>query len=260
LRTFKRTMYTLETINFKSCKLPVTVTSDNILQQEQLDNFRPFQQWLQRLDKNLGEYELQKIHIQSVDIFSKNRIGFLKLKTQVVHPPTRKTIPGIVLLRGPTVAMLVILEPPNCASDAQRYAILVSQPRVPVGDMNLLEMPAGMIDDGTFKGSAAKEIQEECGITINEDELKDLTPNWIPQESGILLSPGLVDESCRFYACTKKMPLSEIHDLDGKLQMGTEHENISLKLVPLDRINQTKVQDAKFFLALGLYKSLPASN
>lgn len=249
-----RNMYTLENIKFKSSSLPITVTSENILEQSQLDTFRPFQQWLQKMEKDSGDYELQKIHVQSVDIFSKNRIGFLKLKTQVFHPPTNKNIPGIVLLRGPSVAMLVLLEPPNCTSNDQRYAVLVSQPRIPAGEMEFLELPAGMIDDGTFQGSAAKELEEECGITINENELEDITPSGVDKDSGILLSAGLLDETLRIYVCKKRMSLSEIHELDGKVKMGTKHENISLKLFKLDELYKlNNIKDAKILLALGLY-------
>ena len=47
-----------------------------------------------------------------------------------------------------------------------------SQARVPVGDHNLPEIPAGMLDGkGDFKGVAADEIQEECHIVISKDEL-----------------------------------------------------------------------------------------
>lgn len=37
------------------------------------------------------------------------------------------------------------------------------QPRVPAGTLAMPELPAGMVDDGTFAGAAAKEIKEELG-------------------------------------------------------------------------------------------------
>ena len=57
-----------------------------------------------------------------------------------------------------------------------RYTILTYQARVPVGEHNLPEIPAGMLDgSGHFKGVAAEEMEEECDIVISEEELIDLT-------------------------------------------------------------------------------------
>jgi len=53
--------------------------------------------------------------------------------------------------------------------------VLTVQPWVPAGSLEFVELPAGMLDDSSFTGAAAKEIQEECGIEIPADELLDLT-------------------------------------------------------------------------------------
>jgi len=53
--------------------------------------------------------------------------------------------------------------------------VLTVQPRVPAGSLEFVELPAGMMDDSSFTGAAAKEIQEECGIEIPADRLLDLT-------------------------------------------------------------------------------------
>lgn len=37
-----------------------------------------------------------------------------------------------------------------------------------------MEIPAGMIDEESFSGAAAKEIQEETGLVIPKHELLDL--------------------------------------------------------------------------------------
>ena len=72
-------------------------------------------------------------------------------------------VPGIVFMRGGAVGVLVIL---HC--EDREYTILTCQARVPVGDSNLPEIPAGMLDgSGNFKGVAAQELEEECELAIN---------------------------------------------------------------------------------------------
>lgn len=70
--------------------------------------------------------------------------------------------------------------------------ILTKQYRVPVGQY-MLECPAGMLDEeGSFVGVAAKELNEETGITIEE---KDLIPL-----GSIYPSPGGCDEEVVLFA------------------------------------------------------------
>ena len=80
-------------------------------------------------------------------------------------------VPGIVFMRGGSVGILVILE-----CDGQEYTILTRQARVPAGLSLLPEIPAGMLDgSGNFKGVAATEIEQECHMKIQVDDLVDLT-------------------------------------------------------------------------------------
>ena len=53
---------------------------------------------------------------------------------------------------------------------------MAEQPRIPVGSLAFMEIPAGMLDnEGTFVGAAAKQIAEETGLEIKTRDLKDLT-------------------------------------------------------------------------------------
>lgn len=64
----------------------------------------------------------------------------------------------------------------TCEEDKRQYTVLTVQPRVPTGKYALEELPAGMLDaSGSFVGAAAKELQEETGIIVNEKDLIDLT-------------------------------------------------------------------------------------
>lgn len=156
-------------------------------------------------------YKLKLITIQNVDWFGKDPpdgrgrfIGFVKLKADVENGKD-VPLPGIAFLRGGTVAMLMILRPSD--SKTERWVIMTEQPRIPAGSLRFLEIPAGMMDDNkTFSGAAAKEIKEETGLTVHEDELQNLTRLALDQidvkefeskeklQYGMYPSPGGSDE------------------------------------------------------------------
>jgi 8-oxo-dGTP pyrophosphatase MutT (NUDIX family) len=114
-----------------------------------------------------------------------------------------------------------------------------------------MEIPAGMIDEESFSGAAAKEIQEETGLVIPKHELLDLaelalgkqvraeerTPPPIPShspfpiphspyqthfshlisESAMYPSPDSSDECIAIFLWEKVLDRQEIVDLKGKL-------------------------------------------
>lgn len=49
------------------------------------------------------------------------------------------------------------------------------EPRIPVGSLTLMEIPAGMIDGQSFVGAIVEEIGKETGLSIQKTELLDLT-------------------------------------------------------------------------------------
>lgn len=134
--------------------------------------------------------------------------------------------------------------------DDDGYCVLTEQARIPVGSV-MLEIPAGMIDDEsrTFRGTAAKELEEECEIIVKEDELIDLTSTF---EKGICMSPGGCDEYIKLFYCEKKMTKSEVEQLQGKLTGLKDHgEVITLRIVKMKDVGQLCC-DAKTLCALYL--------
>ena len=89
-------------------EVPVHLTSD--LSQERLLSFPAFKTWISTLQHSLSTqqnkshtfrsapYKLRKIEIQSVDFFGRERIGFIKLKAEVLNDKGEK-LPGSVLVR-----------------------------------------------------------------------------------------------------------------------------------------------------------------
>jgi class 3 adenylate cyclase len=194
---------------------------------------------------------VQDIHIQSVDMFGP-RVGYVKFKTTAkarIDDQTVIDVPGIVFMRGGSVGVLVILE-----CDGTEYTILTRQPRVPVGRHDFPEIPAGMLDgSGNFKGVAADEIQQECGITIQETELCDLTQlAYEGQFKGVIPSAGACDEFIRLYTVARHVDREVIDKLQGQLTgMLSEGEVIKLEIIELSKLWETS-PDAKALSALAL--------
>ncbi|OQD80186.1 hypothetical protein PENANT_c038G06904 [Penicillium antarcticum] len=211
------------------------------LTQKDLLAFPAFKIWIATLQQSLSRqqhpshefhkdpYVLRKIDIQAVDRFGGNRLGFVKLKADVSNGQG-ETLPGSVFLRGGSVGMLLILQPNDLPKDSEKdkKAVLTIQPRIPVGSLSFPEIPAGMLDDsGTFAGAAAKEIQEETGLLVEQNELIDMTalalqvgqePDYGERlQRAVYPSAGGSDEFIPLFLCQKRMPRSEIEALQGKL-------------------------------------------
>lgn len=85
-------------------------------------------------------------------------------------------LPGFTFIRGDAVAILLLVN---------GKMVLVEEFRVPVGKM-MLGAPAGMVDESNhFAGVAAKELKEECGIEIDDSEMRLL--------GSVYTSPGGCD-------------------------------------------------------------------
>ncbi|KAF2420290.1 ADP-sugar diphosphatase [Tothia fuscella] len=214
-------------------------------------------------------YRLRKIEVQVVDYFGKGRIGFLKLQTDVSNDDGEK-LPGCVFMRGGSVGMLVILQPDDIppGTETEKQVILTIQPRIAAGSLSFSEIPAGMLDDsGTFSGGAAKEIQEETGLQVQESELIDMTalalsdsPTQEGEENlqqGVYPSPGGCDEYIPLFLYEKRIPRSQMREFQGKLTgLREEGERITLKLVRLERLWGEGARDGKTLAAWALYSGL----
>jgi len=237
-----------------------------------------FQRWIKRCEKTVNKkaMKLDEIEIQSVDMFGKKGVGFIKIKADVSlikvngkqeeqeEEEEPKKIPGIAFLRGDAVGILVAL---YCEEDCNMYTVLVEQPRVPVGTVSCVEMPAGMIDSdtNTVKGIALQELEEECGIAVEKSDLIDLTKlacesahqkGHIPS-LGIMPSPGGCDEMIELYYVEKKVTtVEEIVAMQGRLEGNKEEgEYIQLHIVPYNDAWKY-CGDSKLLSAMFLHQKL----
>jgi ADP-sugar diphosphatase len=113
---------------------------------------RIFTDWAASLDPS---FDVQGVTVTAVDFKGRNpsteSVMFVRLAVRTAGVPFDQ----VVELRGGTVVMLVVL---RC--EGVDYTVLVSQPRLPTGRVRLKEIPAGMLDNGQFRGKAAQEIEE----------------------------------------------------------------------------------------------------
>ncbi|KAI8979373.1 hypothetical protein BDF20DRAFT_869154 [Mycotypha africana] len=221
-------------------------------------SFEPFKDWLSAFNKQQEEREeelkLESIDIQNIDYFKSDKIGFIKFKTNAVYNETGKSVPGIVFMRGGAVSMMIILR----TKEEKDKLILTLQPRIPVPHLSFPELPAGMLDgSGNFSGTAAKEIEEETGLQIKENELVDLTElAYGDQWKGAYTSAGGSDEFLRLFVCIKQMEKSKVEKLEGKLTgLRDQGESITLKLVNLEDAWKHS-PDVKLLSSLALYNAL----
>ena len=174
----------------------------------------------------------------------------MKIKANIVDS-AGNTVPGIVFLRGGSVALFIVL---TCKG--KKYVLLTIQPRSPTGVYEFAEIPAGMTDGNSFVGSAIKEIKEETGLEFVVDELVDMTQHIFIDDPSIFLSPGGSEEQMKFYLAEREVDETFLADLQGKCTGDiSENEKIVLKVVPLEDMF-AHTRDSKAIIAHWLYNRM----
>eukprot|EP00850_Spirogloea_muscicola_P001515 SM000005S17312 [mRNA] locus=s5:1356241:1366812:- [translate_table: standard] len=237
--------------------LPVQVTGAPGISEAEIEKALasvPFKDWEKALRGpggilNLG-CTLRRITIQSVDMFGQ-RVGFVKFKADIYDNETKSKLPGIVFARGGAVGILMLLE-----CEGEQYAVLTEQARVPVGRA-ILELPAGMLDDGEgdFVGTAAREVEEETGIHLKAEDLVDLTALLDPDTSQKMYpSPGGSDEQITLFLYRTKVDKEIVEQLRGRKTGLRDHgELIQVRLVPYPQLWRSSA-DSKVLAACAIYE------
>ncbi|KAK6336103.1 hypothetical protein TWF696_001671 [Orbilia brochopaga] len=285
-----RGMSTTSTLPELYNSVPVTVPPHISLTTSELLAFPAFKSWISRLtaslrsENNPDGYRLVSLEITNVVRFGSSKLGFVMLNAVVKDAEDKISLPGAVLLRGASVAILPLLHPIDTPKD-NLHAILTLQPRIPGATTSMAEIPAGMLDDsGSFAGAAAKELEEEVGITISEDKLinlselaisssplldKDATKESIglanappvgsernERLDGFFSSAGLLDEVLTYHAFVHEIPEEELDQWKGKLTgLRDKGEKITLKIVKFEDLWKA-TRDTKALCAWALWKGL----
>lgn len=121
----------------------------------------------------------------------------------------------------------------------RRMALLVNLPRAPViwagGPPELLEAPAGMVENEDAEDTAIREALEECGVV-----LRRLEPIGSP-----FSMPGVSSERVDLFLA----PYAAADRTGAGGGLASEHEHISVEEVPLDLlwtwVEQRRIEDLK---------------
>lgn len=127
-----------------------------------------------------------------------------------------------------------------------------------------------MLDDsGSFSGGAAKEIEEETGLVIKDEELVDMTSLTLSAaqdphtetgeklQKAVYPSPGGSDEFIPIFLWQKRIPREHLREWQGKLTGLRDHgEKITLKVVRLEELWREGARDGKTLAAWALYEGL----
>ena len=133
----------------------------------------------------------------------------LGLRVDTVRMPDGRSATGEVVEHSQSVCVVPV--------DGQGKVVMVRQYRKPA-EAELLEVPAGSVDDGEAAEEAAlRELQEEIGFTAGK--LRLLSSFWV--------APGWCDEYMYAYLATDLKPASLSPDDD---------ENITVFRVPLKEV------------------------
>ena len=216
---------------------------------------KAFDIWSKEFDFPPDVYKVNKINVQWIDRFGpKPGVGFLKFHADVIKRSTNTKPPGIVFMRGHSVAMLTVVKR---ASDRKLFTILTVQPRVPIGKHAFTEIPAGMMDaENNFAGVAAKELKEELHLTVNITDLQDMAKEAGIEHGLFYLSPGGCDEGIRFMLYETTMSDEALAQCQGRLTGNLEeNEEIKLRVAPLEDIAK-HCPDAKSLTALYLFSRI----
>jgi len=248
------------------------------LEEDELLSFAPFVNWATTLKASIElqftenhpfhnePISLRSVTIQSVDRFGPKKIGCVKLLANIQSERGEMQLPGITLLGGPSVAILMILRPDD--SKNERWVIVTTGPRIPVGRLQYSAIPTGMTgNNGDFAGAAAKIIDEETGLKIPTRDLINMTALVSDtSEEGehgeklkpvMYLSPGGSDESVSIFLWEKVVDRQEIEALKGRLRTRKNFgEKIILNLINYEELWKVGFRDGKTVAAWALYEGL----
>jgi ADP-sugar diphosphatase len=264
----------LETFNLEGFGLPVPVRHPKGITKEQIQDHDGFKTWTNTLRYSLRQqkhrdhpfyesrYELKEIEIQSYDMVGE-RLLFLKLFAKVQNS-VNDSLPGIVFLRGGAVAVLIILRPFDSLDE--RYVVMTEQPRIPVGSLSFMEIPAGMKNpkDRSISIAAVRDLKDKVGLDPRYEDFIDMTEMALRDhqsdeslENAMYPSPGGCDEFISILLWEKEMDRMLIDSLRGQLsEEGSNADKGRVRLFNYEKLLQVGARDGKTWAAWSLYEYL----
>ncbi len=179
--------------------------------EEPLQDSPKFRFWKSQMEANgmkineVNDFYIRRRH--------NGEVLFAMLEVDADTPEGDK-IPPALFLKGQAVSMMVCLIDKDTR---QKFVVLVKQRRIADGSQTY-EHPAGMVDASDLPDEvAARELEEEIGLTVTAAELTKLNSQvWHP-------STGTSDEGMHFFYIEKEMSRDDIMSFHLK-NMGNQAE------------------------------------
>jgi 8-oxo-dGTP pyrophosphatase MutT (NUDIX family) len=215
----------------KSCdpmvSYPFPITFPENAPMDQLAKCTLITRWYRAVDPAL---HIDKVAVITADSFGP-RIGLIELEVWYTANQFQHT--ERLILTGSAVMMIVVFK---CIETGVLYTILVQQPRLGSGKL-MYEFPAGMTDGSDDSPAvAARELQEEVGITVNPGDLIRLSELYRPEQPFTYLSPSHYDNVTLCYLHLAKLSKAEIDSFQGRHCGAEIDEQIQLTVIPLDQV------------------------
>lgn len=146
-------------------------------------------------------------------------------------------MPRCMLLRGDAAIVIALL---RVNDTGELYSLMVEQLR-PVDGTNTFEFVGGMIEaDETPRQCAVREVSEELGIAIEENDLISLFPEPIQ------VCTAMLDERAYFFAFEKTVDSQFVKSLEGTSQgEHSDGEHIRVKVVDFEFVERQPVFSAQ---------------
>eukprot|EP01062_Namystynia_karyoxenos_P066376 TRINITY_DN60323_c0_g1_i1.p1 TRINITY_DN60323_c0_g1~~TRINITY_DN60323_c0_g1_i1.p1 ORF type:complete len:268 (+),score=70.55 TRINITY_DN60323_c0_g1_i1:140-943(+) len=221
-----------------------------------------FRRWAERTAHRVSDYTVSSVMLDAMDCppvppthaaLYCPRPAFAALRVGATCCVSGERLPGLVLLRGRAVSVLVL-----AVCQGEEFAVLTVAPRFAVGQSNFAEIPSGIFDpSGNFVGTAAQELKEEGGLTqLRQEEMQLLTPPHDDgQEGGVYTAPHATDERCEIWLCRREVTPEWLarkrQELVGNR---TDGDMMTLLLVPASEAWR-HTADARSLSALMLYEA-----
>jgi 8-oxo-dGTP pyrophosphatase MutT (NUDIX family) len=174
-------------------------------------------------------------------------VGFILFEADALTPDGHRFPGTTAFIRGDSSAVLLVLVTP----DGTEWTPIVRQPRIPVGDARYEEILAGMVDEGGFRSTALREMEEEIGgdLGVGPEDLRFMRTYHT--------SPGGSDEAVSLYYARKEVPFDVVRALHGRQGgLASEGERIEVEVIPLDDLSFRAGLDGKAALAYLSYMAI----
>jgi len=193
---------------------------------------------------------LNSIELETIDELSKGKsVLHINANAEIEG----KKIPGIVVMKGRSAAILIVYVY-VIKGKHHESTVILSTPRLATGCSDFFEIPSGFVhEDGSFMGSMCNTLHEKLGLNIQEDPLIDMSFEIHGKKKPIYLSPGASDEAVTYFLLRKFIDETQYHDLQKLCQTQTEGQ-VKCLLIPLKDIFE-KSDDSKSWIAHQLYEN-----